>query len=113
MRPPPRRRPSFRATLAALLLCALTVSALAKQHRVNIDDVKFKPAEIRIKKGDTVVWANNDDRAHTVTADDRKSFSSGNLNAGDSFDHTFEKPGRYKYHCNYHPRMKATVVVEE
>ena len=25
----------------------------------------------------------------------------------------FDKPGKYKYHCEYHPRMKATIVVEE
>ena len=108
----PRRRFLARA-LAAAALCALALPALAKQHKVNIDDLKFSPKEIKIKKGDTVVWTNNDDRDHTVTADDGKSFDSGNLNTGGKFDHKFDKPGRYKYHCDYHPRMKATVIVEE
>ena len=48
---------------------------------------------------------------HTVTADDG-SFDSGNLPDGKTFRHTFKKPGKYKYHCEYHPRDKAVVVVE-
>ena len=108
---PPRRR--LLQLAAGALLCAWAAPARAKQHRVIIDNVRFTPREIRVKKGDTVVWVNNDDRAHTVTADDRKSFRSGNLNSGDTFDHTFDKAGTYKYHCDYHPRMKATVVVQE
>ena len=110
---PPSRRRCFAAALAALVVCAATVPALARQHKVNIDDLKFGPKEIKIKKGDTVVWTNNDDRDHTVTADDGKSFDSGNLKVSGKFEHKFEKAGRYKYHCEYHPRMKATIIVEE
>ena len=108
---PPSR--SFRHVAASLLLCALAAPALAKEHKVNIDELKFTPKEIKIKKGDTIVWTNNDDRDHTVTADDGKSFDSGNLNTGKKYEHKFDKPGRYKYHCDYHPRMKAVVVVED
>jgi plastocyanin len=110
---PPRRRRFPRAALAALLLCAFAAPAFAKEHKVNIDDQKFSPKEIKIKKGDTIVWTNNDDRDHTVTADDGKSFDSGNLNSGKKYQHKFDKAGRYKYHCDYHPRMKAVVVVED
>jgi len=99
------------SVLAAALLVALP--ALAKEHKVAIKDVNFSPKELKIKKGDTVVWTNNDERDHTVTADDGKSFKSGNLADGATFKQKFDKPGRYKYHCEYHPRMKATIVVED
>jgi len=99
------------AVLAAAFL--VTLPALAKEHKVSIKDVNFSPKELKIKKGDTVVWTNNDERDHTVTADDDKSFKSGNLADGATFKLKFDKPGRYKYHCEYHPRMKATIVVEE
>ena len=100
------------ALFVALLCCIAAPHALAKDHAVSIRDVKFTPREIKVKKGDTVVWTNSDERDHTVTADDG-SFNSGNLRNGKSFRRKFEKPGKYKYHCEYHPRMKAMVVVEE
>jgi plastocyanin len=99
--------------VAVLTFCALVaLPALAKDHKVSIADVKFSPASVTIKKGDTVIWINGDERDHTVTADDG-SFNSGNLGNGKTYRRKFEKPGKYKYHCEYHPRMKATVVVEE
>ena len=105
----PRR---FQTTAAILLALLLAPSVLAKDHKVAIKDVKFTPKELKVKKGDTVTWTNSDERDHTVTADD-KSFDSGNVGDGNSFRQKFEKPGKYKYHCEYHPRMKATIVVEE
>ena len=97
---------------AATVLVLLAPAALAKDHKVSIKDVSFSPRELRIKKGDTVTWTNTDERDHTVTADDG-SFKSGKLSDGATFRQKFEKSGRYKYHCDYHPRMKATVVVED
>lgn len=105
---------SFSRTRLALavLLLLLAPAALAKEHKVSIKDVKFTPKELKVKKGDTVVWTNSDERDHTVTADDG-SFNSGNVGDGGRFRQKFEKAGKFKYHCEYHPRMKATVVVEE
>ena len=109
-----RARPSKTPPLAALVLCALLAPlAFAKEHKVTMKDVSYSPKELKIKKGDTVVWTNADERDHTVTADDDKSFKSGNIADGETFKQKFDKPGRYKYHCEYHPRMKATIVVEE
>jgi len=105
-------RPSFPALAALVLALVLAPAALAKDHKVSIKDVKFAPKELKVKKGDTVVWSNADERDHTVTADDG-SFNSGNLGDGATFKQKFEKPGKFKYHCEYHPRMKATIVVGE
>jgi plastocyanin len=100
-------------SLAAVILCAVVApAAWAKEHKVSIKDVSFSPRELKVRKGDTVVWTNGDERDHTVTADDG-SFKSGNVADGKSFRQKFDKPGKYKYHCDYHPRMKATIVVEE
>ena len=101
------------ATLAVAVLCALLApGALAKDHKIVIKDVAFSPKELKIKKGDTVTWTNADERDHTVTADDG-SFKSGNLGDSETYKRKFDKPGRYKYHCDYHPRMKATIIVED
>jgi len=73
----------------------------------------FNPSTITIVIGvnNTVVWTNDDSVPHTVTANDG-SFSSGNLNPGDSYSFTFTTPGTYSYHCSYHSWMKGTVKVE-
>ena len=101
-------------TLFAVLALTLVLApaALAREHKVSIKDLKYTPKELKIKKGDTVVWTNADERDHTVTSDDG-AFKSPNLGDGGTFTQKFDKPGKYKYHCEYHPRMKATIVVEE
>ena len=73
----------------------------------------YVPQTITIMLGtnNTVTWVNNDDAAHTVTATDG-SFNSGNLDAGQSWTHTFTTAGTYTYFCAYHPWMKGTVIVK-
>src|SRR5688572_418604 len=86
----------------------------AKEHRVKIDDLKYEPARIKVRKGEMVVWINEDDRDHTVVCRDKdkeKSFNSGKIAAKGKFKFTFKNPGTYQYGCSYHPRMKATVEV--
>jgi plastocyanin len=81
-------------------------------QKVTIKNLKYDPAKLTIKPGETVQWINKDDNDHTVIADD-ESFASENLGSGDKFSHTFEKKGTYKYHCKYHPRMKGQVLVQD
>ena len=100
-------------TLLVLLAATVSATALApKQVRVSIDEMKFSPASLDIKPGDTVRWSNDDERDHTVTASDG-SFKSGNLRSGDTFEYTFKKSGKFSYTCSYHPRMKGTVNVKD
>ncbi|HKT21484.1 MAG TPA: cupredoxin domain-containing protein [Nitrososphaerales archaeon] len=72
----------------------------------------YSPQNITVVIGvnNTVTWANNDDVPHTITATDG-TFNSGNLNAGQSWTHTFTTPGTYTYFCSYHSWMKGTITV--
>jgi plastocyanin len=76
----------------------------------------FSPATITIKAGTTVVWTNMTGAPHTVTSDDGKSFDSGIANpipaSGGTFKFTFNTAGSFSYHCQIHPFMKATIVVQ-
>lgn len=83
--------------------------AVPATHAVAIQNFAFSPAEMKIKKGDTVVWTNNDTAPHTVSAD---SFHSETLQKGQSFRFTFVTAGTYDYICSIHPRMTGTVIVE-
>ena len=66
---------------------------------------------IEITVGTTVQWTNNDPMPHTVTATDR-SFDSGIIAAGKSWQYTFTKAGTYNFYCMPHPFMKGVVVVK-
>ena len=89
---------------------AVAVEADSGRVRVNIKDLAFSPATLRIKVGQTVEWVNGDPLAHTVTADD-KSWGSGFLSQGGRYVHRFTAVGSFPYHCEPHPQMKATIIV--
>jgi plastocyanin len=77
---------------------------------VVLRNTAFVPGRIQITAGTTVVWRNDDQLIHTVTAND-KSFDSGLLQPGKSYRRTFDKAGQYAYYCQPHPFMKGVVVV--
>lgn len=107
--------------IASLLLVALLASpsltpvparAQAEEVTISIENFAFSPDTIEIPAGTTVTWTNNDRVPHTVTADDG-TFDSGTLNSGTSFSFTFAEPGTYSYHCAFHTRMTAQIIVTE
>jgi len=76
----------------------------------------FNPATITITVGTTVTWTNTTSAPHTVTSDDGTSFDS-NINTpisanGGTFSFTFTKAGTFSYHCQIHPFMKATIILQ-
>ncbi len=102
---------TFRVAGAVMAMLLIAGAAVAnRQVGVSIKNLRYDPDTITIHVGDMVIWSNDDDRDHTVEAEDG-SFSSGNLSAGKTFSHTFAKAGKYPYGCTYHPRMKGVVVV--
>ncbi len=70
----------------------------------------FRPADLVIEAGTTVVWRNNGKNVHTVSADDQ-SFESGDIAPGATWRHTFEAPGAFAYHCTPHPWMKGQIRI--
>ena len=107
------KRPMLTATCALVILVTAPglLWADGKKVTVTIDNLKYRPATVEVAVGDTVTWTNNDDREHTVTADDG-SFDSGKLRTGKSFSKTFDKPGKYPYGSDPSPRTKGVVVVK-
>ena len=61
--------------------------------------------------GSTVTWTNNATTAHTATSN-TGAFDSGTIAIGASFRFTFQTAGTYQYHCNFHPGMAGSVVVQ-
>lgn len=82
-----------------------------KSKKVSIVDSTFKPADTPLLNGGKVTWVNEDSLQHTVTADD-DSFNSGQMSEGEELTQKFTKVGTVPYHCENHPEMKGTIVVE-
>jgi len=107
---------TLRTTLAAACAWALLwlgAGALAAQpltHTVVIEGLKFVPAAIMVKRGDTVVWVNKDPYPHTATA--KGVFDSGSIAEGGSWKYTARRAGEHSYLCTFHPNMKAVLRVE-
>jgi plastocyanin len=90
-------------------------TAKAQKHptrTVVIQNFRFKPANITIKRGTKVRWINKDGTQHTATANNGRSFDSGRLGKGQKYSHTFKRAGKKPYHCKIHPHMRGSVVVK-
>jgi plastocyanin len=86
--------------------------------QVAARDNVFEPADVTIKRGETVTWTNTGQNFHTVTSGSECT-PSGKFNAelppGDQFSQTFEAAGVYPYYCVPHCSMgmTGTITVEE
>jgi plastocyanin len=80
---------------------------------VDVDDMKFAPAEVTIKAGDTVTWKFSDSVPHSVQGigDRAMGINSPIFNKGE-WSYTFTAPGNYRYLCSLHPQMRGSVTVE-
>ena len=86
-------------------------TAVAGVNQVRMENFAFAPANIVIDAGATVTWANYDSVDHTVTSDDGDALDSPLFGKNETFSHTFDKPGEYRYHCTPHPNMQGLVTV--
>jgi plastocyanin len=105
------------STSAAPMVATVTMS----------DALRFEPATLTVARGATVTWRNTSATMHTVTDDpgkavnkadaalpsDAQPWDSGNIDPGQTFQHTFDTPGTYKYFCTPHEAagMVATITV--
>lgn len=97
-------------TLAATAaLCILAFPALAADHAVAIQGMKFVPANIVVAAGDTITFTNRDSAPHTATANDG-SFDTGRLGRGESATVRIGSGGTFDYICLLHPMMKGRVT---
>ena len=110
--------PALLATILAAVVAAAADPSAAPSPApsataavvVHIKNFAYVPAKVKIAAGQTVRFVNDDDMAHTVTADD-KSYDSGDLPNGRSWSHAFASAGTSTYFCAYHPFMKGTLEV--
>jgi plastocyanin len=76
---------------------------------IEIKGMKFKPEELTIHKGDTVVWVNNDLTGHCVT-EAAKKWTSSSIPSGASWKKAINE--NTDYYCAIHVVMKGKINVE-
>jgi plastocyanin len=80
-------------------------------NAVSVQDNTFKPADLKVKAGDTVTFTNDGAVAHTVTATAGAKFDSGVLQPGKTFKFVATGKGTISYVCTIHPGMQGTIEV--
>jgi len=100
--------------IAALLVafCGGCAVAFAADHSIMQKGKVFSESAITIKKGEVVVFVNDDNVTHNVmSADPGNAFNIGSQAPGVSTPVTFDKVGEFTILCAIHPRMKLVVKV--
>lgn len=99
---------------------SVTAVPAARKWNVVIKDGRFIPSELKIKKGDTVVWTNRDSSqtwpasAFHPTHQVYRDFDAlKGLNTGENYSFTFDKVGNWKYHNHLNPSVTGAIIVEE
>ncbi len=106
------RRSLLRTVLGAgtLLLLRQPAAQADDTVEVKIDNFVFKPAIVRVKKGSSVTWVNDDDIPHSIVCTVLQVHSHP-MDSGEKFTFQFDKPGIYNYICGLHPHMHGQIVV--
>jgi plastocyanin len=79
-------------------------------YSIEMIQMKFYPAELKVKKGDKIVFVNHDIVAHDVTEEAKKAWNSSPMSEGQTW--ILVATETVNYYCSIHPVMKGKIVVE-
>lgn len=102
------------AAAAASSSSTSAAAASAKAHVIKAQHILFTPERLSIRRGERVTWKFLDAdvrTSHTVTSVGSKRFRDlpdGRLSG--SFTVRFDKPGRYRFMCTFHPASMNGVI---
>jgi len=103
----------FNIAVTSAFLAGVAVAGAA-DHTIRQKRKVFSESEIAVKRGDELLFLNDDNIAHNVlsiTAGNR--FDLGLLNPGELRPVKFDSVGDVKVICAIHPTMKMTVKVSQ
>ena len=84
-------------------------NAAAAKYVITIKDFEYTTPP-SVSPGATITVKNEDDTAHTVTADTGNTFDAQAPSGTSTFTSPTE-PGSYPFHCTFHPEMHGILVV--
>ncbi len=85
-------------------------SVIPRSYTILISGMKFNPQEIKVHKGDTLIWKNEDMVPHCVTEMPDKTWTSMIIAPGGSWKMAVTKGS--DYYCAIHQVMTGKIIVE-
>jgi plastocyanin len=111
-----RARTLIVALIAGAMLAVVGSLAglAASQYAVSQKGREFTPADVTIKRGETVTIVNDDAdlRHHAYIDSDKFNFDSGDQEPGSKTNISFPVEGTFDVLCAIHPKMKLVVHVK-
>ncbi len=104
------RRTLTLSILLAVATCAAAAPDAAETVRINVDKLRFAPAEATVHVGDEIEWTNGDFVAHTATA--RDGAWDVALPVKGSGRIVAQQVGEIDYFCRVHPNMRGHISVK-
>jgi len=99
--------------LITLAILTASVAVQASENEVSQKNKTFSVKTLKIKKGDTVSFPNQDPFFHNVfSLSPAKTFDLGSYPSGETRKVTFDKPGTVDVECAIHPHMHMSITVE-
>ena len=95
---------------AALFVLVPSSTGAGPPQEVSIEFSDYRPSQLDLLPGETVLWTNVSTRTHTVTSD-TGLFDSSDLPGGSHFNFQFNEVGAYLYHCVIHPSITGEIDV--
>jgi plastocyanin len=81
------------------------------RHVITMTPESYRPGDLTVQRGDTIVWRNTDIVVHTATSRSG-AFDSGRIRAGKTFAWIAKDTGRFAYICTKHKLMRGTLTVQ-
>ena len=100
--------------MVAIAFAAGSTVALAAERTIGQKGKVFSEAEVALKKGETLVFLNDDNIPHNVlSTTPGHQFNMGLIGPGHATPVTFDKAGNIQIFCAMHPTMKMVVKVTD
>lgn len=104
--------------LFTVIICTFSLiisfAQATENHKVGQKNKEFTVKEIKVKKGDSIEFVNEDPFFHNVfSLSDVSMFDLGSFPKGESKKVVFEEAGEVEVECAIHPNMTMKVVVED
>jgi plastocyanin len=102
------------AAVTGIVLAGLCAGALAAELTIGQKNRVFSRSEVSVKKGDSIVFVNDDDIMHNVLSNTPGyEFNLGSQPPGMATPVNFNKAGQLNVLCAIHPRMRLMVKVAD
>jgi plastocyanin len=90
---------------------------IGKTHTLTIEDDKFEPAELDLKRCDRIKVVNKDDVARLIALGEHDhhiaypGFEEQSMGGGDSFTFTADEAGKYLIHDHIHDDVEGLLSI--